>query len=117
MPNSADGNAAGRSAEPGDVPVPEDAQPKGEARLPAVRPRAAARQVERREHLAISLPFVGQVKLPHPQDLAFYAGVGALVAVELLEWPAAVALGVGHALTSRSHNRVLEEFGAALEEV
>ena len=67
--------------------------------------------------MAVSLPGLGEVRLPHPQDLAYYAGVGTLVALELLEWPAAVALAAGHALTSRHHNRVLEEFGAALEEV
>jgi len=48
--------------------------------------------------------------------MAYYAGVGALVALELLEWPAAVALGIGHALTSQRHNRALSEFGEALED-
>src|SRR4051794_18369112 len=78
--------------------------------------RKAAQQVQRREHLSMALPLIGNVELPHPQDLAYYAGVATLVALEVLEWPVAVALAAGHALTSQHHNRVLEEFGEALEE-
>lgn len=78
--------------------------------------RAAAARVQHKEHINLSLPVIGRISLPHPQDMAFYAGVAALVALEMLEWPAGVALAVGHALTSQRHNRVLEEFGEALEE-
>jgi len=78
--------------------------------------RAAAESVQRREHVTVALPLVGRVQLPHPNDMAYYGGIGALVALELLEWPAAVALAVGHALISQKHNRALEEFGEALED-
>src|SRR5689334_22897339 len=78
--------------------------------------RAAALSVQRREHVTVALPLLGRVQLPHPQDMAFYAGIGGLVALELLEWPAAIALAVGHALLGQKHNRVLEEFGEALED-
>ena len=86
---------------------------------PASRPhgKAAAHQVKERQHVHLSLPVIGRVELPQPNDMAFYAGVGALVALELMEWPAAVALAAGHALLNQHHNRALEEFGEALEEV
>lgn len=72
---------------------------------------------DRAEHIALNLPLVGHVKLPRPEQLAYYTGIGALVALEILEWPAALVLGVGHALLTQQHNRTIHEFGAALEEV
>jgi hypothetical protein len=84
---------------------------------PPVHGAAAAGRVNRLEHLIVELPVLGQIRLPKPEHLAFYAGIGVLVAVELLEWPAALALGVGHALLEQHHNRAIREFGEALEEV
>src|SRR5919198_135860 len=37
-----------------------------------------------------------------PAELAYYAGLGVLAAVELIEWPVAVAVGAGTALARRS---------------
>jgi hypothetical protein len=90
--------------------------PTGQARTQHAPGRAAALSVQRREHVTVSLPLLGRVQLPHPQDMAYYGGIGALVVLEMLEWPAAVALAVGHALTSQHHNRALDEFGQALED-
>jgi hypothetical protein len=84
---------------------------------PAVHGRAAADVANAGEQLAIDLPVLGEVRLPHPHDVAFYAGVGVLVALELLEWPAAIALAVGHALIGQQQHRRLKEFGEALEDV
>lgn len=79
--------------------------------------RAAAGEVERKEHLVVHLPVLGEVRLPHPQDLAYYGGVGVLMAAGLLEWPAALALSVGHALVSQHRSRALQELGDALDDV
>lgn len=94
---------------------------KGEATratgtAPAVPGRAAAATAEDRENIAIEVPFVGPVKLPRPQDTAYYAGIGLLAALELLEWPAAIALAIGHALIGQQQSRKLREFGEALED-
>lgn len=89
----------------------------GPGNSPAVHGRAAADATNAHDHIAIDLPMVGAVKLPHPHDVAFYAGIGALVALELIEWPAAVALAVGHALVGQRQHQRLREFGEALEEV
>lgn len=78
--------------------------------------RKAAAQVDRTQHLTVTVPVVGQITLPQPQDLAYLAGLGALLALELIEWPVAVALGVGHALTSQHRSRALTELGEALDE-
>ena len=78
--------------------------------------RKAAASVARAEHLAVTLPILGPVQLPRPAQLAYYTGIGALVALEILEWPAALALGIGHALISQQRNRTIKEFGEALED-
>lgn len=76
----------------------------------------AAAAVREAEHLAVSVPFLGDLQLPRPEQLAYYAGVGALVALGILEWPAALVLGAGHVLLTQQHNRSIQEFGAALED-
>jgi hypothetical protein len=58
----------------------------------------------------------GQVETPPIEHLAFYVGVGALIAVGLVEWPIAVALGVGHALIDITRRPGLEALGEALTE-
>ncbi|HEY8374225.1 MAG TPA: hypothetical protein VIL00_15925 [Pseudonocardiaceae bacterium] len=39
--------------------------------------------------------------LPSPQRAAYYAGLGVAAALEVIEWPVAVAVGAGTALASR----------------
>jgi len=78
--------------------------------------KTAAAAVQDAEHLAISIPFAGDLQLPRPDQLAYYAGVGTLVALGILEWPAALVLGVGHVLLTQQHNRAVQQFGEALEE-
>ena len=81
-----------------------------------VHGRAAASAANAHSRLTVGVPLFGEVTLPHPRDAAFYAGVGVLVALELLDWPAAVALAVGHALVGAQQHRRLQEFGEALED-
>jgi hypothetical protein len=59
-----------------------------------------ARRVRDADRFALQLPVVGRVPIPRPDQLAFYGALAALVAVELVDWPVAVAIGVGHALVS-----------------
>lgn len=57
-----------------------------------------------------------RIELPPVDQLAFLAGLGFLAAFELIEWPIALAIGVGHELARSRHGKVLREFGEALEE-
>ena len=43
-------------------------------------------------------------------------GITLLTALEIIDWPVALALAAGHALTARSHNKVIQDFGQALQE-
>lgn len=43
--------------------------------------------------------------LPPPRQLAYFGALGVLAAVELIEWPVAVAIGVGTAIAGRAGQR------------
>ena len=61
------------------------------------------------------LPVLGTVRLPEPQRLTYYAAIGALGALGVLEWPVALVLAGGHALAADQHHRAAHQFGEALE--
>ncbi len=48
--------------------------------------------------------------------LTYYAAIGALSVLGVLEWPVALVLAAGHALTADQHNRAVQQFGEALED-
>lgn len=58
---------------------------------------------------------LGQVSLPPLDHMAFYAGVGILAAVELVEWPVALVLTVGKVLADNRTNKTVRAFGRAFE--
>jgi xanthosine utilization system XapX-like protein len=78
--------------------------------------RDAVERVREAQTFAVTLPVLGRVRLPRPEQLAFYGALGALAAVEIIEWPVALVLGVGHALMQNEHSRVTREVGEALED-
>ncbi len=105
------------------APAPSPRRPgrPREAAAPAQRQRhvsgrAAARKVDDASHIRVTLPLLGTVRLPEPQRLTYYATIGALGVLGVLEWPVALVLAGGHALTSDQHNRAVQQFGDALED-
>ena len=77
----------------------------------------AVAQIREGETFFVNLPLVGKVEIPRPEALAYYIGLAALAAFELIDWPVAVVIAAGHLLASNHHNRILEELGEAIEEV
>jgi hypothetical protein len=57
------------------------------------------------------------LQLPPPDKLAFYAGLAAVAALGVIDWPVAVLTGLGHMLTDDRHNRTLRALGEALDSV
>ena len=55
--------------------------------------------MQRAEKFSVRLPVVGRVAVPPPDQLAF--GLGVLAGVGLVDWPVAVAIGVGQAVVAR----------------
>ncbi|MFE6555691.1 hypothetical protein ACFVHS_46180 [Streptomyces sp. NPDC057746] len=56
------------------------------------------------------------MELPPTEQLAFLAGLGLLAALEIIEWPVALTITIGHEIARNRHSRVLREFGEALEQ-
>jgi len=79
--------------------------------------REAVQRIRAGETFVVNVPVVGQVEIPRPEQLAYYGGLAALAAFELIDWPVAVVIAAGHLLASSHHNRILEELGEAMEEV
>lgn len=79
--------------------------------------REAVEKIREGETFAVNLPGIGQVGIPRPEQLAYYGGLAALAALELIDWPVALVIAAGHVLASNHHNKLLEELGEAMEEI
>jgi hypothetical protein len=45
---------------------------------------------------------------PHPR-FAWYLGLTLMATLEVIEWPLAIVVGVGHEVLHRTHSRALQE--------
>ncbi|WP_234375382.1 hypothetical protein [Streptomyces sp. CB01373] len=94
-----------------------DTAPAG-APVPITKPhgaRAAAEQVVEGDTVTVSLGGL-RFELPPRDQLAYLAGLGLLTAFDLIEWPVALAIAVGHELARTHRGKTLREFGDALEQ-
>lgn len=66
--------------------------------------------------MVVRVPVVGTVSLPSAPHLAWYAGVGVLAAVGVIELPVAALLAIGKALSDERSGKALQELGDALQE-
>lgn len=57
-----------------------------------------------------------RLETPPVEHLAFYGGIAALAAAEIIDWPVAAVLAVGHLLTGLTNRPALRELGEALDE-
>ena len=78
--------------------------------------RSAVDAVRDAESFAMTLPLVGRVTIPRPEQLAYFAGLAALAALEIIEWPVALIVASGHVLAEQHHNRLAQELGEAIED-
>lgn len=63
--------------------------------------REASQRVKRARKFSIRLPVVGTVRLPSPEQVAVYTALGGLAVLGVLDWPVAVAMGVGSIVVGR----------------
>ena len=75
----------------------------------------AVERVKKAETFTVDVPGVGKVNVPRPDQLAFFGGLAALAALQIIEWPVAVAVAVGHILASNHHSKTVQELGEAIE--
>ena len=78
--------------------------------------RSAVERVRDAETFAVRLQVVGQVRIPRPEQLAYYGALAGLAALEIIDWPIALAIGAGHALAASHHHKVASELGDALQD-
>lgn len=72
-------------------------------------------EVERLHRTGITVPLVGwRLPVPPPELLTFYAGLAAAATIELIDWPLAVAIAVGHEL-ARSRRPGVRGLGESIE--
>jgi len=83
----------------------------------AISQREAVQKIREGETFFVDLPVLGRTEIPRPEQLAYYGGLAALAAFELLDWPVALVIAAGHLMASNHHNRILEELGEAMEEI
>ena len=57
-----------------------------------------------------------KIETPPIEHLVFYAGIGVLAAIEIIEWPVALLLTAGHLLADATHRPALQGLGEVLEE-
>jgi hypothetical protein len=62
------------------------------------------------------LPVVGiQVPVPEPESLAWYAGLGLMAALEVIDWELALVVGLGHLIAENARSRTLAELAEGVE--
>jgi hypothetical protein len=50
----------------------------------------------------------------HPR-LGWYAGLAVMAAVEIIEWPLALMMMLGHEIAHRTHSQALRDFAEGIE--
>ncbi|GGM51105.1 hypothetical protein GCM10011608_40010 [Micromonospora sonchi] len=63
----------------------------------------------------VDIPWLGEVAVPPPDKLAYYAGIGVLTALQVIEWPLALVITAGHLLADQHLSQVARGIGGALE--
>lgn len=80
------------------------------------RGHQAAEKAAEKNSLRVDVPVIGTLTLPPPQQLAFVGGIAALAALDVIDWPVGLVLVAGHVLVTRSRNKIVRDFGDALED-
>jgi len=57
-----------------------------------------------------------RLETPPVEHMIFYAGMGILAAMDVIEWPLALLLMTGHLLMDATNRPGLQQLGEALEE-
>jgi len=75
-----------------------------------------AMSTERGGHRVVLKADEVRIETPPVEHLVFYAGIGVLAVIEIIEWPVALLLTAGHLLADATHRPALQGLGEVLEE-
>ena len=56
-----------------------------------------------------------EVSQPARVNLAWFAGLGVMTALEVIEWPVALVVAASHVVANQSHKRALRELAEGTE--
>jgi hypothetical protein len=56
----------------------------------------------------------GATRRAHPR-LGWYAGLAVMAAVEIIEWPLALMMMLGHEIAHRAHSQAVRDFAEGVE--
>jgi hypothetical protein len=65
----------------------------------------AVKEAHTEEGPAVNIPVAGRVALPSRQNLFYYGGLGAMTALELIDWPVTLAVAAGYALATHDRHQ------------
>ncbi|GAC1316104.1 MAG: hypothetical protein NVSMB12_12570 [Acidimicrobiales bacterium] len=55
------------------------------------------------------------VTLPHQKEWPWLAGVALVAAFDVIDWPVALLLGIGHTIVTNSRNQQLRELADGMD--
>ena len=85
--------------------------------LTSWRPGMSVKAALGHEKVFVKLPLIGPVDLPSGPHLAWFAGAFALAALELVDWPVAVLMMIGKAMSDAPHrSETVRTLGKLMEE-
>jgi hypothetical protein len=68
--------------------------------MPAVK-----KEEDTEERPGVNVPVAGRVSLPSRQNMIYYGGLGAMTALELIDWPVTLAVAAGYALATHDRDQ------------
>ncbi len=54
------------------------------------------------------------IRRPHPR-FAWYTGLAVMAVLEVIEWPLAIVMVLGHEIAHRAHSEALRDFAEGVE--
>ncbi len=108
-------SAARASSAAGSPSVSRTTSPAATTKSPAVVNKAVNKAVDK-DATKVRMPVVGEVVLPPAEHLVFYVSIAAMTAIELLEWPVALVIGIGKILADNRSSTRLRAVGEAMED-
>ncbi|WP_329105745.1 hypothetical protein OG792_33475 [Micromonospora sp. NBC_01699] len=64
----------------------------------------------------LRIPGLGEIAVPPPDKLAYYAGLGLLAALQVIEWPLALVITAGHVIADQHFSGLARGLGEALQQ-
>jgi hypothetical protein len=64
----------------------------------------------------LQVPILGAVAVPPPDKIAYYAGLGLLAALQVIEWPIALVITAGHVLADQHFSGLAKGLGKAFQQ-